>query len=139
MTSPPLPPSPIINRTTPGLPFHTILKPLLNDPSNPRGGLYLGSILAVTPDGVPHLRSHNITVLVQAIEKPWLLGMDEEVRKLTCYHIELHDRIDEVLGVGFLDKVTAYIEEKIQCGESVLVHCYMASGIQASDCLTPTF
>jgi hypothetical protein len=115
-----------------GLPFHTILEPALDDPSGPRGGLYLGSLLAVIPAGVFLLRSHNITVLVQVLERCRLVDMDKEVRKLTCYHIELRDESDKVLDAEFLNKVTAYIEEKMQHGESVLVHCHKVSDTPTS-------
>ena len=110
-------------------PFHTIIQPSSDDPSHPRGGLFLGSLLSVTQAAAPLLRSHNITVLVQVIEEPCLSDIDPKARQLTRLHIDLPDSADRVLDAEFLNEVTAYIEEKMQRGENVLVHCFQASDI----------
>ncbi|KAF8876713.1 protein-tyrosine phosphatase-like protein [Mucidula mucida] len=93
-------------------------KPLPNDPTHSFGELFIGSLSAVYE--TEQLRENHITHLVQVLDVPWLPLSEKD--GFECYRIDLLDQPSEDLR-PHLEAVCSYIDDALQGGGSVLVHC----------------
>ncbi|KAF9018928.1 phosphatases II [Hymenopellis radicata] len=92
--------------------------PLPDDPTHSSGALFIGSLSAVYE--TEQLRENHITHLVQVLDVPWLpLSEDDGFQ---CYRIDLLDKPSEDLR-PHLEAACSYIDDALNGGGSVLVHC----------------